>query len=123
MSTDFKNKKPKGLSLTGVYFDGPSKMNATDCKIKNKKANSVLGMYVDGPIGMGHPLAKAKFQSEVDATLHYQNSTPLEDAIAGTLKRIRFLFGDNIPDELVRTAVTLTYAGHVASKTKKWNET
>jgi hypothetical protein len=122
MGTDFKSKNPKGISVRGVYFDGPTKMNNTDFKIKNPKANSVLGMYVDGPIGMGHPLAKIKFQSEVDATLHYQNSTSLKEAIEGTLKRMRFLFGDNIPDELVRTAVSLTYAEHVALKTKKWKK-
>lgn len=119
MSTDFRKKNPNGLRFTGAYFDGPGKMNATDFKIKNPKANSVLGMYVDGPIGMDHPLAKIKFQSEVDATLHYQNSTPLKDAIGATLKRMRFLFGEDIPDEIVRTAVSLTYAGYVASKTKK----
>jgi len=94
----------------------------TDFKIKNPKANCVLGMYVDGPIGMGHPLAKVKFQSEVDATLSYQGSRSLKEAIESTLKHIRYLFGDDIPDALVRTAVSLTYAGHVASKTKKWRK-
>ena len=102
---------------------GQSKMNNKDFKIKNPKANSVLGMYIDEPIGMDHPLAKIKFQSEVDASLHYQNSTPLKDAIHFTLKRMRFLFGDDIPDGLVRTAVTLTYAEHVALKTKKQRNT
>ena len=118
MSTDFKKKNPKGISVRGVYFDGPGKMNATDFKIKNPKANSVPGMYVDGPIGMGHPLAKIKFQSEVDATLHYQNSISLREAIRFTLKRMRFLFGDDIPDEIVRTAVSLVYAENDALKTK-----
>ncbi len=75
-------------------------------------------MYVDVPIGMGHPLAKIKFQSEVDATLSYQGSRSLKEAIESTLKRMRYLFGDDIPDALVRTAVSLTYAEHVALKTK-----
>ena len=122
MSADFKSKNPKGISVRGVYFDGPSKMNTDDFKIKNPKANSVLGMYVDGPIGMGHPLAKVKFQSEVDATLHYQGSMSLKESIKSTLKHIRFLFGDDIPEDLVRTAVSLTYAEHVALKTKKWRK-
>jgi len=121
MSTDFKSKNPKGISVRGVYFDGPTKMN-TDFKIKNPKANSVLGMYVDGPIGMGHPLAKIKFQSEVDATLCYLGSKSLKESIESTLKRMRYLFGDDIPDALVRTAVSLTYAEHVALKTKKWRK-
>ena len=95
---------------------------STNFKIKNPKANSVLGMYVDEPIGMDHPLAKIKFQSEVDATLHYQNSMSLKESIESTLKHICFLFGDDIPDALVRTAVSLTYAEHVALKTKKWRK-
>ena len=95
---------------------------SADFKIKNPKSDSVLGMYVDTPIGMDHLLAKAKFQSEVDATLHYLNSTSLKKAIEGTLKRMRYLFGDDIPEDLVRTAVSLTYAEHVASKTKKWGK-
>lgn len=95
---------------------------STDFKIKNPRAKSVPGLYEDGPIGMDHLLAKAKFQSEVDATLHYLNSTSLKEAIGATLKRMRFLFGEDIPDELVRTAVSLTYAGHVALKTKKWRK-
>ena len=95
---------------------------STNFKIKNPKANNVLGLYVDTPIGMDHLLAKAKFQSEVDATLHYLNSTSLKEAIESTLKRMRYLFGEGIPDELVRTAVSLTYAEHVASKTKKWRK-
>jgi len=94
----------------------------TNFKIKNPKADSVLGMYVDEPIGMEHPLAMIKFQSRVDATLHYQNAMSLKESIESTLKHIRFLFGDDIPDELVRTTVSLTYAEHVALKTKKWKK-
>ena len=95
---------------------------STKFRVKNPKAKSVLEMYVDEPIGMDHPLAKIKFQSEVDATLHYQGSMSLKESIKSTLKHIRFLFGDNIPDVLVRAAVSLTYAEHVALKTKKWNK-
>jgi len=65
-----------------------------------------------------HPLAKIKFQSEVDATLGYLGSMSLKESIESTLKHIRFLFGEDIPDALVRTAVSLTYAEHVALKTK-----
>ena len=95
---------------------------STDFKIKNPKAKSIPGLYEDEPIGMDHLLAKAKFQSEVDATLHYLNSTSLKEAIGATIKRMRFLFGEGIPDELVRTTVSLTYAEHVALKTKKWRK-
>jgi len=66
---------------------------STNFKIKNPKAESVLGMYVDEPIGTDHPLAKIKFQSEVDATLHYLGSMSLKESIESTLKHIRYLFG------------------------------
>jgi spore cortex formation protein SpoVR/YcgB (stage V sporulation) len=75
-------------------------------------------MYVDEPIGMDHPLAMIKFQSGVDATLHYQNKMLLKESIESTLKHIRYLFGDDIPDELVRTTVSLVYAENDALKTK-----
>ncbi len=91
---------------------------STNFKIKNPKANIVLGMYVDEPIGMEHSLAKIKFQSEIDASLQYQNAVPLKNSIESTLKHIRFLFGDGIPDELVRTAVSLVYAENDALQTK-----
>jgi hypothetical protein len=55
-------------------------------------------------------------------TLHYLGSVPLKKSIESTLKRIHFLFGADIPDELVRTTVSLTYAEHVLLKTKKWNK-
>ena len=95
---------------------------STKFKIKNHKANSVLGIYADEPIGIDHPLAKIKFQSEVGATLNYLGSMSLKESIESTLKRMRFLFGDDVPDALVRTAVSLTYAEHVALKTKKWRK-
>ena len=104
-----------------ILIEGDITMN-TGFKIKNPKAKSVPGLYEDEPISMDHWLAKAKFQSEVDATLHYLNSTSLREATGATLKRMRFLFGKSVPDELVRTAVSLTYAKHVALKTKKWNK-
>ncbi len=92
---------------------------STNFKIKNPKADSVLGMYVDEPIGMEHPLAMIKFQSGVDATLHYQNAMSLKESIESTLKRMRFLFGDDIPDALVRTAVSLVYAENDAMRVKQ----
>ena len=91
---------------------------STNYKIKNPDADSVLGMYVDEPIGMDHPLAMIKFQSGVDATLHYQNKMSLKESIESTLKHIRYLFGDDIPDEFVRTTVSLVYAENDALKTK-----
>jgi len=91
---------------------------STDFNIKNPKAKSVLGMYVDEPIGMDHLLAKIKFQSKVDATLGYQGSKSLKESIESTLKHIRFLFGDDIPDELVRTTVSLVYAENDAMRIK-----
>jgi len=67
---------------------------------------------------MDHPLAMIKFQSGVDATLHYQNKMSLKESIESTLKHIRYLFGDDIPDELVKTTVSLVYAENDALKTK-----
>src|ERR1700693_1016177 len=78
--------------------------------IKNPEANSVIGMYVDEPIGMDHPIFMVRFQSGIDAGLLFQNGTPLKDAIQSTVQRMRFLFGDDIPEELVRTTVSLVYA-------------
>jgi len=88
----------------------------TDFTIKNPNANCVLGMYVDEPIGMDHPLFMIRFQSRIDAGLDYQKGTPLKDAIQSTVKRMRFLFGDDIPEELVKTAVSLVYAENDALK-------
>ena len=82
----------------------------TNFIIKNPEANSVIGMYVDEPIGMDHPIFMVRFQSRIDAGLVYQNGTPLNDAIQLTIIRMRFLFGDDIPEELVRTTVSLVYA-------------
>lgn len=84
-------------------------MNA-NFTIKNPHANNVFGMYVDEPIGMDHPLFMIRFQSGIDARFLYQGGVPIQDAIQQTVKRMRFLFGDNIPEELVRTAVSLVYA-------------
>ncbi len=52
----------------------------------------------------------------------YLGSKSLKQAIESTLKRMRYLFGDDIPDALVRTAVSLTYAEHVKKKKKKWRD-
>lgn len=79
-------------------------------KIKNPKANSVIGMYVDEPVGMDHPIFMVRFQSRIDAGFCIQDGVPLKDAIQITLARMRDLFGDDFPDELVRTAVSLEYA-------------
>jgi hypothetical protein len=79
ITTGFREKLTKG----------DIKMS-TDFKIKNPKASSVLGMYVDESVGMEHPLAKIKFQSEVDATLGYLGSKSLKEAIKSTLKHILF---------------------------------
>jgi predicted kinase len=78
--------------------------------IKNPNADSVIGMYADEQIGMDHPLFMVRFQSRIDAGLLYQNGTPIQDAIHATVKRMRGLFGDDIPEELVRTTVSLVYA-------------
>jgi len=90
---------------------------STSFRLKNLNADSVLGVYVDEPIGMDHTLAMAKFQSEIDATLQYQKTVSFRKSIESTLKHIRFLFGDDIPAELVRTAVSLVYAENDASQT------
>ena len=79
-------------------------------EVKNPKSDSVIGMYVDELIGMNHPLFMVRFQSSVDAGLLYKNGVPVQDAIQSTLERMRGLFGDDIPEELVRTTVTLVYA-------------
>lgn len=79
-------------------------------EIKNPQSNSVFGMYVDEPIGMDHPLFKVRFQSRLDALSCLQSGMSLQDAIQTTLKRMRYLFGDGFPDEIVRTVVFLAYA-------------
>ncbi len=78
--------------------------------IKNPNADSVIGMYADEQIGMDHPLFMVRFQSRIDAGLLYQNGTAIQDAIHATVKRMRGLFGDDIPEELVRTTISLVYA-------------
>jgi len=89
---------------------------SSNFRIKNPKATSVFGMYVDDPIGMDHPLFMARTQSWMDAGLLYRNGTAIQDAIQSTVKRMRNLFGDNIPEELVRTSVFLVYAEEEAKK-------
>jgi hypothetical protein len=85
-------------------------------EIKNPKAKTVLGMYADEPIGMDHPLFMAQTQSWMDAGLLYRKGAPIRDAIQSTVNRMRSLFGDNMPDELVRTTVLLVYAEEEAKK-------
>ena len=59
-----------------------------------------------------HPKAESvRFQAAVDVRLClFPNDVPLKEAIQKTLDRMRFLFGDDVPDELVRTAVVIAYA-------------
>lgn len=93
-------------------------MKNTD-EVKNPKANSILGMYTDEPIGMDHPIFMARFQSRIDAGFLFQNGLPLKDAITATLERMHYLFGDDFPDDIVRTTVTLEYAECAAEQLRQ----
>lgn len=83
---------------------------STHYTIKNPSAKSVLGIYVEEPIGMDHPLFMVRFQTKVDARFQCEGNIPICDAIASTVKRMQFLFGDDIPVELVASTVSLVYA-------------
>ena len=87
--------------------------------IINPKARSVIGMYVDELIDMNHPIARMRLTSVTDANLQYQLGVHLKDSIESTLGHIRYLYGDDIPDALVRATVYLVYAENTALKVKK----
>lgn len=82
--------------------------------IINPRASSVIGMYVNKPVGMDHPIARIRFTSVTDAHLQFQFRVPLKASIEMTLEHIRFLYGDDIPDALVRVTVYLVYAENTA---------
>ncbi|MCW5600178.1 hypothetical protein [Nitrosomonas sp.] len=78
--------------------------------IINPKAKDVVGLYVDEKIDEDHPIASMRFTSLMQACLCYQQAMPLKSAIKSIRAHIRHLYGSGIPDELVVSAVTLTYA-------------
>ena len=90
--------------------------------IINSKARNVIGMYVDELIDMNHPIARIRLTCITDANLQYQLGVPLKASIESTLKHIRYLYGDDIPDALVRSTVYLVYAENTALKVKKTPE-
>lgn len=97
------------MDALGDFIKGVSDVNP-DFELKNPKASSVLGMYVNEPIGMDHPLFALRFQTRLDAELGYQSEATLHDATTAILKRMRTIFGDDIPEDLVRSTVSLVYA-------------
>ena len=87
--------------------------------IINPKANCVIGMYVKELIGMDHPIAGIRLTSKNDAYLCYQQAVPLKAAIKSILARIQYLFGEDIPEELVMATVYSVYAESTALKVRK----
>jgi hypothetical protein len=87
--------------------------------IINPKASYVIGMYVNELVSMDHPIASMRLTSQMKAGLCYKQRVPLKNAIKSILEHIRYLFGDDIPDELVRVTVYLEYAWNTALKVKK----
>jgi hypothetical protein len=102
------------MDALGAFIKGGD-MNP-DFEMKNPKASSVLGMYVDEPIGMDHPLFALRFQTRLDAGFSYQSDVTLHDATTATLKRMREIFGDDIPEDLIRSTLSLVYAERDALK-------
>lgn len=66
-------------------------------------------MLLPEGLGMGHPLFMARMQSAMDGVLHAMMGANLGDAIRKTVPRIRTLFGEGIPRELIEVAVTVGY--------------
>lgn len=60
-------------------------------------------------LGMQHPLSMARFQAGVDGVLLAGMGISLGDAIQRTVPRIRDLFGEGIPRELIEVAVVVGY--------------
>lgn len=87
--------------------------------IINPNASCVIGMYVNELVSMDHPIASIRLTSQMKAGLCYRYRVPLKNAIKSILEHIRYLFGDDIPDELVRVTVYLVYATNTALKEKK----
>jgi hypothetical protein len=87
--------------------------------IINPKASYVISMYVNELVSMDHPIASMRLTSQMKAGLCYKQRVPLKNAIKSILEHIRYLFGDDIPDELVRVTVYLEYAWNTALKVKK----
>lgn len=87
--------------------------------IINPKANCVIEMYLNELVGMDHPVAGIRLTSKNDAYLCYQQAIPLKAAIKSILAHIRYLFGEDIPEELVMATVYLVYAESTALKVRK----
>lgn len=66
-------------------------------------------MLIPEGLGMGDPLVMARFQATINGVLLAAKSIPLEEAIRCTVPRIRAIFGENIPGELIEVAVTVGY--------------
>lgn len=62
-------------------------------------------------MGMDHPYVMARMQSGIDALFLRAEGVCLGEALATTVPRMRELFGDDIPREIVEVAVTLAYCG------------
>ncbi len=90
--------------------------------IINPKARSVIGLYVNELVDMNHSIARIRLASTTSANLQYQLGVPLKVSIESTLAHIRHLYGDDIPDALVRTTVYLVYAENTSLKVKKTPE-
>ena len=60
-------------------------------------------------LGMDHPLVMARMQAGIDGVILAAEGVTLEEAIKSTIPRIRMLFGDDIPRELIEVAVTVAF--------------
>lgn len=66
-------------------------------------------MNDDEPLGMDHPLVMARMQAGIDGVISATAGDTLEEAIQRAIPRIRMLFGEDIPRELIEVMVTVGY--------------
>jgi hypothetical protein len=55
------------------------------------------------------PVLFAKMQSGLDGLRHAREGTPLGEALRRSVPRIRAMFGQDIPREVIEAAVTMGY--------------
>lgn len=66
-------------------------------------------MHDDEPLGMDHPLVMARIQAGIDGVTLAMAGLTLEEALRTTVPRIRMLFGDDFPREMIEVLVTAAY--------------
>ncbi len=63
----------------------------------------------DEPLGMDHPLIMARMQATLDGIVLAMEGRSLDGALKRAVPRIRMLFGEDIPRELIEVRVTVGY--------------